>query len=148
MKPNRDVLYTIRIYQPFFFKYARKNYYKHCKYSHEIVALSSNTLAEVRDKILCRSDIGICQETEIPTSEAQSSSGVSAILQKHLLEETYPSNFIFIENVFYNDFRHPNAIDYSKVVLDWAQKWKVGKFKTGDSNKVSILRYYYFYLIV
>lgn len=52
------------------------------------------------------------------------------------LQDAYPSNFIFIENVFYNDFRHPDAIDYSTVILQWAEKWKVGKFKTAQMDKV------------
>lgn len=38
------------------------------------MAFGSNTLADVRDKILCKTDIGVCQQTEIPTNKLETSS--------------------------------------------------------------------------
>lgn len=55
-----------------------------------------------------------------------------------MFQEEYPSGFLFINDVFYNDFRNENAIDYSKVIRDWAEKKRIGKFTTGDINTVSI----------
>lgn len=77
------MLYSIRVHIPFFYRYSRKNNSKSCRYSHEIVALGSNTLADVRDKILCRTDIGICKEVDVPTYKMDPSSVVSAQVSKH-----------------------------------------------------------------
>jgi len=44
-------------------------------------------------------------------------------LSDHILDgQDYPSGFFFIEGVFYNDMRDPNAKDYSKPVIDWINK--------------------------
>lgn len=60
-------IFFVRVYYPFYHKYMKKNYSGNCKYSHEIGILGSQTLADLRDKILCNTDIGICREVEVPT---------------------------------------------------------------------------------
>lgn len=50
----------------------------------------------------------------------------------------YPSSFIFIENTFYNDFRRPDAIDYSQVVQQWAEKYKVATFETAHMHNTKL----------
>jgi hypothetical protein len=49
----------------------------------------------------------------------------------------YPSGFIFIDNVFYNDFRDPNAIDYSTPIMKWAKEKKVKHLSSKDIQNVS-----------
>lgn len=95
-----DILYTIRVYQPFFYKYSKRNYYKHCKYSHEIVALGSNTLTDVRDKILCKSDIGICQETDVPSVNVDTPSNTRATVSIGYYMQTSSNNIL----LFYRKF--------------------------------------------
>nr|CAI5820258.1 unnamed protein product [Callosobruchus analis] len=43
-------------------------------------------------------------------------------------KKKYPSQTIFIENVFYNDFRSPHSIDLSKEVIEWAKRKNLGQF--------------------
>ncbi|KAI3669633.1 hypothetical protein L6452_40941 [Arctium lappa] len=62
----------------------------------EIVVLGQQLLTELRDKIYCLTD-------EI----------------MKLSNKNDPSGYFLIEDIFYNDLREANAIDYSKPILDW-----------------------------
>lgn len=45
------------------------------------------------------------------------------------------SGYFFIENVFYNDMRHPNNIDYSKQVIEWqAENERFTESDLGDGQ--------------
>lgn len=79
------MLFTVRIYTPFSHKYATKNYHGNMKCSHEIIALGTNTLAELRDKILCNTDVGVCKEVEVPTKEIESASSQAKVSRYSLL---------------------------------------------------------------
>ena len=47
----------------------------------------------------------------------------------------FPSGYFFIENIFYNDLRNENAIDYSQNIIEWS--------KSNDSfQKISPLPFY------
>lgn len=52
-------------------------------------------------------------------------------------QERYPSGFIFIDNIFYNDLRHKKAIDYSEVIIKWANERDIGPFSTAVMDQVS-----------
>ncbi|KAK5646794.1 hypothetical protein RI129_005258 [Pyrocoelia pectoralis] len=107
---------SIRIYHPFNFTYSLRaecrsiaNIHTNLKFSQEILVLTSNTLAELRDCIKCYSDEGVCHEIENPSISHPFESS----------KKKYPSGFLFIDNVFYNDNRHSKSIDYSEVVRKW-----------------------------
>ncbi|KAK4877913.1 hypothetical protein RN001_010419 [Aquatica leii] len=115
LHPGTDFAVSLRIYHPFRFNYqsssrrTKANSYMNLKFSHEIIVLGSNTLEQLRDAILCSSDLGLCVEvTEKPTPVVDP-------------KTVYPSGFFFIDNTFYNDFRNPSSIDYSEVIRTWAQ---------------------------
>ncbi|KAL5838899.1 hypothetical protein ACOSQ3_016068 [Xanthoceras sorbifolium] len=67
----------------------------------EFLVLGLQTLTELRDRIYCLTD---------------------QVMQK--AGEHDPSGYFLIEEVFYNDMRHPSAIDYSEPVLDWLRNSK------------------------
>lgn len=50
----------------------------------------------------------------------------------YIFQDVYPSGFIFIDGVFYNDFRKENAIDYSEVIRKWAAEKKIANFTTAE----------------
>lgn len=56
---------------------------------------------------------------------------------KICFQKEYPSQTIFIDGVFYNDFRSKNAIDYSTVLIEWAKNNNIGEFTTAEMDKVS-----------
>ncbi|KVI00109.1 hypothetical protein Ccrd_021648 [Cynara cardunculus var. scolymus] len=62
----------------------------------EILVLGQQLLTELRDKIYCLTD-------EI----------------MKLSNKNDPSGYFLIEDIFYNDLREADAIDYSKPILDW-----------------------------
>jgi snRNA-activating protein complex subunit 3 len=63
----------------------------------EFVCLGSQVLSELKDKLYCLNDRIFGGEERM-------------------------SGLFFIENVFYNDMRGPNSIDYSKNVIEWVNQ--------------------------
>jgi len=63
----------------------------------QYMVLGSQTLTALRDRMYC--------------------------LAHHILDgpETR-SSFMFIENTFYNDMRSPKAMDYSRIIMEWANE--------------------------
>jgi hypothetical protein len=65
LEPGSDFLISILIHKPIAFKFFNaKNASEKLRFNHEIVALGQNTLAELRDTIICSSDFGLCKEVE------------------------------------------------------------------------------------
>ncbi|KAI4458855.1 snrna-activating protein complex subunit 3 [Holotrichia oblita] len=121
-------LIVVRIYLPFIAtlkKLNRRGDKLTC--SHEIVALTSNLLSELRDKIVCASDNGLC--VDIDDLKANPVQDVKA---------EYPSALIGIDDTLYVDMRSPNAIDYSEVIQQWAVQKKIPKFKTVPMDQVRL----------
>ncbi|KRT80473.1 hypothetical protein AMK59_7000 [Oryctes borbonicus] len=121
-------LVVVRIYLPFsttLKKLSRRGDKLKC--SHEIVALTSNLLSELRDQILCASDNGLC--VDIDDLKARPVSDVK-------LE--YPSGLIGIDDVLYVDMRASNAVDYSEVIKQWGVQKNIAKFKVVQMDQVSI----------
>ncbi|KAI3964932.1 hypothetical protein MKW92_031272 [Papaver armeniacum] len=68
---------------------------KHLK-TQEFLVLGKQTLAELRDQIYCSTD---------------------QLMQKE--NQSDPSGYFLIEDVFCNDLRDPDAVDYSEPIFDW-----------------------------
>ncbi|XP_030760943.1 snRNA-activating protein complex subunit 3 [Sitophilus oryzae] len=98
------------------------------KIQYVIEVLGTNTLLDLANAIQCPSDNFIIKEIETTTLD----------FTEHLnAKEKYPSRCFFIENVFYNDMKHPKAIDYSEVVRKWAKENNIGEFKTDSMENVT-----------
>lgn len=67
----------------------------------EFLVLGNQTLAELRDQIFCSTD-------QLMEKEKQSD----------------PSGYFLIEDVFCNDLRDPDAVDYSEPIFDWIRNSK------------------------
>ncbi|KAI3723605.1 hypothetical protein L2E82_35335 [Cichorium intybus] len=65
----------------------------------EILVLGRQLLTELRDKIYCLTD------------------EIMKLTKKH-----DQSGYFLIEDIFYNDLRESNSIDYSKPILDWLRE--------------------------
>lgn len=122
--PTQDILVSVRIYHPFSQR-ARNTPKTKCgsllRLDNVTAVLGSQTLAHLRDKISCMADYSIVKEC---SKNLDNAIGPMA-------KDVYKSGFFFIEDTFYNDTRHPSNIDYSKVIIDWAQRRpKLGPFKT------------------
>jgi len=83
----------------------------------EVWVSDSHRLCDLRDAIVCPlmallNDVTADADTDTATSPLSSASATHA----------FPSGFFFIENTFYNDRRHPQSINYSRVVLDWVHE--------------------------
>ncbi|KAK9880226.1 hypothetical protein WA026_010100 [Henosepilachna vigintioctopunctata] len=125
MTPCSDFVVNVFLYKPFCYNFQTKNYSEKFRFSHEIQLLGRNKLTELRDIIVCSSDSGLQAEVESPTDDIS-----------HLLKakEKYPSGCFFIEGVFYNDMRSPNANDYSEVIIKWAVDRRVGHFTSQNMH--------------
>lgn len=125
-----EFLVTVRVFFPCKYHFvtttSKRNRIKNFRPSHEVVLLGSHTLADLRDKIICTNDIGC-------------SINVDSNFETDLKpKELYPSGFIFIDNVFYNDFRNENAKDYSETVINWYKDKNITDFKTADMANTKI----------
>ncbi|KAI3990389.1 hypothetical protein MKX01_021324 [Papaver californicum] len=67
----------------------------------EFLVLGKQTLAELRDQIYCSTD---------------------QLMQKE--KQSDPSGYFLIEDVFCNDLRDPDAVDYSEPIFDWLRNSK------------------------
>ncbi|XP_043670275.1 snRNA-activating protein complex subunit 3 [Vespula pensylvanica] len=129
--PYEDIFIDIRIYEPFMHSsnHMKSNYRKaRPTLKYVITMLGKQTLAELRDKIKCLSDLSIPVETsDNPNQSFQP-----------LAKDVYKSGFFYIEDTFYNDFRDPANIDYSEVIVEWAKIKQLGPFHTDSMEKVTI----------
>lgn len=125
--PGTNFIYSIIIYKPFSIRYGFRNSTEKMRNAFEIEAIGTNTIAEVADKIQCILDLGLYKEVENTTVDLE---------QLTNAKEHYPSKTIFIDGVFYNDFRSSNAIDYSEIICKWAQDKAIGEFTTAKMDEV------------
>ncbi|XP_018328228.1 snRNA-activating protein complex subunit 3-like isoform X2 [Agrilus planipennis] len=127
-----DYLVTIKIFKPFAFQYKLKNFSNKVKPQQLIHAIGANRLSQIRDLIVCNLDINLCKEIE----------GNIDIAKENKEEENplalYPSNFLFIDNIFYNDLRAIGAIDYSEVIRQWAKEKDIKGLKTADMDSTFV----------
>ncbi|KAL1489306.1 hypothetical protein ABEB36_014229 [Hypothenemus hampei] len=116
--PGQGFLYNILVYKPFdVLKNNTSSNNMRTMLSVEV--LYKNTLWDFAETIKCVSDefhFKEVQDMEVDLLSLQNS------------KEKYPSRCFFIENVFYVDMSHPNAIDYSDVIRKWAIEKQIGDF--------------------
>lgn len=130
--PGSDFLVYVRIYEPFKYSLRRRETYKQClpllRLKNIISIVGCQTLAELREKIMCISDLSISMEiSENPNK-----------LSTKMAKDVYKSGFFYIEDTFYNDTRDPNNINYSSVILKWAEARNIGPFKTAIMENTKI----------
>ncbi|XP_018305934.1 snRNA-activating protein complex subunit 3 isoform X2 [Mycetomoellerius zeteki] len=127
LKPYEEFLVYIRVYEPF------KSQPRSLKYRTSIPVLKlksvisilgSQTLYELRQKIMCQSDLSITKEiSENPNQRPES-----------MAKDVYQSGFFYIEDTFYNDTCVPTNIDYSNIILEWAAVRDIGPFKVATMD--------------
>ncbi|XP_049831147.1 snRNA-activating protein complex subunit 3-like [Schistocerca gregaria] len=128
LNPGDDILIIVRVYEPFSsISGSRKIRPITC--SHEIAVLGNQTLDKLRDKIMCPS--GLAVDGDLSENPEKSSDKVA--------KEIYKSGFFFFEDIFYNDFRHENNIDYSAVIREWAERKKIGNFGTAVMEETAFM---------
>ncbi|XP_011153343.1 snRNA-activating protein complex subunit 3 isoform X2 [Harpegnathos saltator] len=134
IKPGSDFLVYVQVYEPFNSSIQRSGkYFKPnfptLRMKYVISILGCQYLTELREKITCVSDMSIATEiSENPDEQIE-----------NLAKNVYKSGFFFIENTFYNDMRDANNVNYSDVILKWANtRDKIGPFKTARMENVRI----------
>ncbi|XP_011342473.1 snRNA-activating protein complex subunit 3 isoform X2 [Ooceraea biroi] len=122
--PNKDFLVYVKVYEPFksqssLNKLRTMNRFPVLKLRTVVSILGHQSLYELRQKILCQSDLSIATEV---SENPNRTPGPMA-------KDTYKSGFFYIGDTFYNDTSVPINIDYSDVILKWAETRDVGSFK-------------------
>ncbi|VEN54872.1 unnamed protein product [Callosobruchus maculatus] len=128
IQPGDDFILSILVYRPFALEYENKFGTEKMRFAYEIEALSSNSLTEIVDSIKCFSNE--CLFLEVPDTKVDLNS------ERFDAKKKYPSQTIFIENVFYNDYRSPHAIDLSQEVIKWAKEKNIGSFVSQSMENV------------
>ncbi|XP_024523354.1 snRNA-activating protein complex subunit isoform X2 [Selaginella moellendorffii] len=82
----------------------------------ELVVLGRQSLCEFRDQLHCLTD-------ELARKKRVAS----------------PSGYLLIEDVFYNDMRHPDAVDYSENIISWIAKQDDARQTRRSRSKLSKL---------
>jgi len=108
---DRATLFCVRVYRPF--KHLAPYQYGQTsiKYSQEIWLLGHHTLTDLRERIWCPADLNAVGAQQVDTLHCPATRA----------GDIYKSGFFYIEGTFYNDLRHPDNIDYSEVIRNWAQ---------------------------
>ncbi|KAG9301517.1 hypothetical protein G9A89_008369 [Geosiphon pyriformis] len=78
----------------------------------EFLVLGNQTLGELRDAFYCKQDFQTYDVAELD----------NPITNLNTTTKKLSSSYFFIENTFYNDKRHPAALDYSKIIINWANE--------------------------
>lgn len=83
----------------------------------ELLVLAENKLTEFKDSIICPSDMALVSSdiSENPDVEL-----------KERGKDVFPSNYFYIEDVFYPDLRHPLSRDISIPVQEWMKSKRPG----------------------
>ncbi|XP_028134615.1 snRNA-activating protein complex subunit 3 [Diabrotica virgifera virgifera] len=124
--PGNEFVYTMLWYRPFSFHHGVRNSTEKLRFKTEIDILGSNFLSDVIDKIECPADTMILPEVENTKVDIQ---------QFKDARRWYPSRFLFINGVFYNDMRQPNAVDLSPKIIKWAADKNIGNFTTAKMDE-------------
>ncbi|KAI0216503.1 snRNA-activating protein complex subunit 3 [Lamellibrachia satsuma] len=117
---QREAIVNVRLYRPYF----RSRSTPHPLLNQEFHVLGSQLLSQLRDRIECPADDVVAgdfsQCPDLPTD-------IKA-------KDIYKSGTFFIEDVFYNDMRHPNCRDYSRQIIEWSSDISrgVGPFTSQD----------------
>uniref|UniRef100_A0A0K2UFP8 snRNA-activating protein complex subunit 3 n=1 Tax=Lepeophtheirus salmonis TaxID=72036 RepID=A0A0K2UFP8_LEPSM len=116
-----QLLVVVRIYRPIKYDTHRHSLLDRTRYTQELYLLGKNKLSELRDHIKCALDHSVSADLSHYPNESKSVKNG---------KELYKSGFLFINDCFYNDMRWPDCIDYSEVILNWANQpgRKLGKF--------------------
>ncbi|XP_029667833.1 snRNA-activating protein complex subunit 3 [Formica exsecta] len=127
--PCEEFLVYCRVYEPFesqsrFFKYKTNNV-PVLKLKSVISILGCQTLYELRQKIICQSDLSITTDASKNPNRQKLGS---------MAKNIYKSGFFFIEDTFYNDTSVLTNVDYSSVILKWAATRNIGPFKVATMN--------------
>ncbi|XP_039313474.1 snRNA-activating protein complex subunit 3 isoform X2 [Solenopsis invicta] len=124
---GEEFLVYVRVYEPFK-SYPRSLKYKMglpaLKLKNVISILGCQTLYELRQKIMCQSDLSITKETSKNPNQKPGP----------MAKDIYKSGFFYIEDTFYNDTSLPTNIDYSKIILEWASTRDIGPFKVATMD--------------
>ncbi|XP_053611756.1 uncharacterized protein Pbp49 [Plodia interpunctella] len=127
--PGKDLIFVIRWYRPFSYNPMDKNQYRtrHSVFSCNILMLGRHKLSVLRDSLVCPNDVDLRVDVsenpdEIPRSTAK---------------EMFPSGFLFINNVFYVDYRQ-GCVDYSLPLRRWARARGAGDFQSRDMAVVRL----------
>nr|CAH7753656.1 unnamed protein product [Callosobruchus chinensis] len=128
IRPGDDFIFSILVYRPFALEHDNKFGNEKMRFAYEIEALGANSLTELVDSIKCFSND--CLFLEVSDTKVDLNS------EEFDAKKKYPSQTVFIENVFYNDYRSPNSIDLSKEVTEWAKEKNIGSFVSQSMENV------------
>lgn len=127
--PSGDFIYSIIVYKPCSIYQGPKNSGEKLRFGFEIEALGRNVLSDVIDIIDCESNFRVVKEVE--NTNVNLSDFKDA-------KKKYPSQTVFIDGVFYNDTRVPEAIDLSPKIIEWAKEKNIGNFTTDKMQEVTL----------
>ncbi|XP_019875130.2 snRNA-activating protein complex subunit 3 [Aethina tumida] len=142
IEPGSEYVLTIFVYKATHQKPYQKTW-ERLKCAQEFQALGSSLLIDVIEKIHCVTNDGLFLEVENTDID------LTALINA---KKYYPSQYIFIDGVFYCDSRAPNAYEYPKEIAKWAADKGIGKLTMVPIENVKIdalkprLGYPYVYL--
>ncbi|XP_071546896.1 snRNA-activating protein complex subunit 3 isoform X1 [Panulirus ornatus] len=130
----RDIVLNVRVQRPYHKKtHMKKACNRFPTHSQELLLLGSQKLTELRDALICINDLAVNQDISADPQLYQMSH-----LPNNSME--FPSGFFYINGVFYNDDRHPQAKIYSEGIVKWAQRHsEIGELKSKSMHETTFL---------
>lgn len=130
----RDIILNVRVQRPYHKKtHMKKACNRFPTHSQELLLLGSQKLSDLRDALICINDLGINQDLSPEPQFYQMS---------HLRNNSaeFPSGFFYINGVFYDDIRDPNAKIYSEGIRKWAKKSpEIGELQSKNMHETIFL---------
>nr|XP_045622629.1 snRNA-activating protein complex subunit 3-like isoform X1 [Procambarus clarkii]XP_045622630.1 snRNA-activating protein complex subunit 3-like isoform X1 [Procambarus clarkii] len=130
----RDIILNIRVQRPYHKKtHMKKACNRFPTHSQELLLLGSQKLSDLRDALICINDLGVNMDLSADPQFYQMSH-----LPNNSME--FPSGFFYINGVFYDDTRHPEAKIYSEGVRKWALKSPdIGKLESKCMHETTFM---------
>lgn len=115
LKPLKDILIVIRVYEPFIYNRGETSGRKP-RLSQEFAVIGSQYLTELRDKIYCQCRFGPFYDLSNDYDAI-----VNMDTDNQTTEDVDNPGFFFITDTFYNDTRQTD-IDYTTEIREWIKR--------------------------
>lgn len=115
--PLKEILITVRVYEPFVYKRGEKTQRKP-RLSQEFLVLGRQTLTELRDKIYCHCNFGPFNDI---SNDFETIKTIETQQLKPTMSKDDDFGFFFITDTFYNDDRSANT-DNTVEIREWMSR--------------------------
>ncbi|KAJ8336158.1 hypothetical protein SKAU_G00395010 [Synaphobranchus kaupii] len=122
MLPEGEMTITVNVLFPLIVER-----FKQVRARQTLQVLMSHKLTQLRDAICCLQDLQVSGEFSNTPDTAP----------EFISKDLYKSAFFYLEGIFYNDMRYPEASDLSQTIREWAASHNFPTFQTAKMEETT-----------